>query len=99
MNLQPLTVPLHDVVVADDALVSEATDAFQILRCRTRRLLRIARRARETPIVIGDELLQHGVGGIEIASGGLAEFAGEAILQRAPEAFDAAFGPGEFARR
>ena len=32
MNLQPATVPRHYVVVADDALVGEAADAFEIIR-------------------------------------------------------------------
>ena len=30
VNLQPAAVPLHDVVVADDAFVGEAADAFEI---------------------------------------------------------------------
>src|SRR6185437_9118239 len=94
MDLQPLTIPLHDVVIADDAFVGEAADAFEILRSRAPSLLGIAGRAREAAIVIGDELSQHGVGRVEIARLGQAEFAGEAVLEHAPEAFDAAFGLG-----
>ena len=30
MNLQPAAVPLHNVIVADDAFVSEATDALEV---------------------------------------------------------------------
>lgn len=92
MNLQPLTVPLHNVVVADDALVGEAADAFEILRSRAPSLFGIARNASEAAIIIGDEALQHSVCGIQIAGSSEAEFAGEAILKNTPETFDAAFG-------
>src|SRR5579864_206256 len=34
VNLQSLAAPLDNVVVADDALVSEATDAVEIIRSR-----------------------------------------------------------------
>jgi hypothetical protein len=92
MNLQPLAAPLHDVVVADDALVSEATDAIQIFRSRAPGLLCIAGSAREAAVVVGDEAAQDEVGGSRVRSLGQTKFAGEAILQHAPEALDAAFG-------
>src|SRR5579863_4813422 len=94
MNLQAAAVPLHNVVVADDAFVGEAADAIQILRGRTPGLLGIAGDASEAAVVIGDELPQYGVGRVEIAGSRQAEFAGEAVLQHAPEALDAAFGLG-----
>ena len=94
MNLQPAAVPLHDVVVADDALVSEAADAIQIFRSRAPGLFRVAGSAGEAAIVVGEEAAQDPIGGVEIASLGQAKFAGEAILQHAPEALDAAFGLG-----
>jgi hypothetical protein len=68
MDLQALAVPLHDIVVADDALMGEAADSFQFLRRGAR--------AGEAAIVVGDEAAQHGVSRIEIASMGQAKFAG-----------------------
>ncbi len=58
MNLQPLAAPLHDVVVADDVLVSEAADAIEIFRSRTPGFLRLAGRAREAAVVVGEEASQ-----------------------------------------
>jgi len=92
MNLQSQPIPLHDVVVADDAFVREAADAFEIGGSGPPGFLRFARRAGEAAVVIGNEAAQHAIGGSEIAGGCQAQFAGEAILQHAPEAFDAAFG-------
>ena len=34
MDLQPAAVPLHNVIVADDAFMGEATDAFEVFRSR-----------------------------------------------------------------
>ena len=74
----------HDVVVADDALMVKAADAVQVLGRGTPGLLGIARRAGEAAIVIGEEAGQELIGGVEIGGASEAEFAGEAILQRAP---------------
>jgi len=38
MNLQPAAVPLHNVIVADDAFMGEATDAFEVFRSRAQAL-------------------------------------------------------------
>src|SRR5208283_3585854 len=91
-DLEALTFPLHDVVVTDQALVDEAADAFQIFGSRAPRGLHFARAAGKAAVVVGEEDSQHSVGGVEIAGLSQAEFAGEAILEHAPEAFDAAFG-------
>src|ERR1017187_10067820 len=82
-DLEALAFPLHDVVVADDALVDEAADAVKIFGRRT---------PGETSVVVGEEVAQDGVGGIEVGSVGEAEFAAQTVLEHAPEAFDAAFG-------
>src|SRR5271169_601677 len=91
-DLEALSFPLHDVVVADHALVDEAADAPQTFGRGAPGGLHIARAAGEAAVVVGNEDAQHGVGGVQIASLGQAEFAGETILEHAPEAFDAAFG-------
>ena len=94
MNLQPAAAPLHNVIVADDAFMGEATDAFEILRSRALGVRCVAGSASEAAVVVRDEASQDAVGRIQIASLGHAEFAGEAILKHAPKAFDAAFGLG-----
>ena len=91
-DLEALAFPLHDVVVADDALVDEAADAVKIFGSRTPGGLDFARTAGETAVVVGEEVAQDGVGGIEVGSVGEAEFAAQTVLEHAPEAFDAAFG-------
>ena len=83
---------MHDVVIADAALVHQAADAVQVLRSGAPGRWGFARSASETPIVVGDEPVQHLVGGSQIPGAAQAEFAGEAILESAPEAFDASFG-------
>ena len=93
-DLQAAPVPLHDVVVADDAFVPERTDALEIVGGGPPRFGGLARGAREAAVVVGDELAQDRVGRVDIASLSQAEFAGKAILQHAPETFDAAFGLG-----
>ncbi len=91
-DLEALTLPLHDVVVTDHALMNEAADAVQIFRGRTPGGLHFAGPAGEAAVEVGDEDAQHGVGGIEIVGLSEAEFAAQTILEHAPEAFDATFG-------
>src|ERR1700734_1214604 len=75
MDLQPLAVPLHDVVVANDAFVGEAADAVEVFRSRAPGLFGFAGDASEAAVVVGDEACQDAVGRIEIAGLGEAEFA------------------------
>src|SRR6266852_537749 len=90
-DLEAAAIPLHDVVLADGAFVHEAADALQAFRRGPPGGFHFAGFFGETAIVVGDELAQHGVGGVDIGGFGEAQFAGEAILQHAPEALDAAF--------
>jgi hypothetical protein len=89
-DLEALALPLHDVVVADHAVVDEAADAVEVFRGRPPRGLHFTRTAGEAAVVVGEKEAQHGVGGIEIADLSQAKFAGEAILKYAPETFDTA---------
>ena len=91
-DLETLAVPLHDVVVADHALMNEAADTVKIFRSRTPRGLHFAGSAGEAAIVVGEKNAQHGVGGVQIASVSQTQLAAQTILKHAPEAFDAAFG-------
>ena len=55
-DLHTSPVPLHDVVVADDAFVAERTDALEIVGSGPPGLGGLARSAREAAVVVGDEL-------------------------------------------
>jgi hypothetical protein len=50
-DLETAAVPLHDVVIADDALVDKATDAAEIFRGRAPGLFGFSRSAAEATIV------------------------------------------------
>ncbi len=93
-DLEAAPVPLHDVVVANDAFVPEGTDALEIIGSGPPSFGGVARSARETAVVISDELAQEAVGRVDIAGVGQTQFTAQAILQHAPEAFDTAFGLG-----
>ena len=69
-------------------------DAVQFRRSRAPVWGGVARGANEAAVVVGEEAAQDAVGGVEIASLGEAQFALQAVLQDAPEAFDAAFSLG-----
>src|ERR1700676_2456693 len=91
-DLETAAVPLHDVVIADDALVDEAADATEIFGGRTPSLFRFSRSMAEATIVVGQEAAQDVVGGGQISGADEAEFTGKAILKSAPQALDAALG-------
>ena len=93
-DLETLALPLHDVVVADHALMDKAADVVQIFRCGTPCGLHFAGAAGEAAVEVGDEYAQHGIGGVQIASLSEAQLAAQTILEHAPETFDAAFGLG-----
>src|SRR5271165_7167498 len=92
--LETVALPLHDVVVADHALMDKAADAVQVLGRGAPCGLQGAGSAGEAAVVVGEEPAQHGVGGVQIASLSEAQFAAQTILEHAPETFDAAFGLG-----
>src|SRR6266852_1974213 len=91
-DLEATAFPLHDVVVADGALVHQAADTVEAFRSSTPGGFPVAGLPGKTAVVVSDEGAQHGVGGVDVGSLGQPQFAGEAILQHAPETLDAAFG-------
>src|SRR5579863_3817696 len=93
-NLEAPALPLHDVVVADHAGMHETADAVQMLGFRAPGGCGFPRATGEAAVVVGDKAGEHGVGRVQITGLGQTEFAGEAVLQHAPEAFDATFGLG-----
>lgn len=96
-DLQPLAVPLHHVVVADDAFLYKAADTFEIFRSWAPGFDGLPRGASKAAVVVGNETAQHVIGRVEIAGSGQAEFAAEAILQDAPQAFDTPLACGLWA--
>src|ERR1700728_2120553 len=91
-DLEATTVPLHDIVIADDAFMHEAADPFETLWNGTPGGLLFARLTGEAAVVIRDELAQDGVGRVDVVCFGQPEFACETILEHSPEALDAACG-------
>ena len=91
-DLEAASAPLHDVVVANAALVKKAADVIEIFGSWPPSLFGIARRTAETSVVVGKKTAQDLVGGVQIVGTGQTQLAGEAILKGAPEAFDAALG-------
>jgi hypothetical protein len=91
-DLEVASVPLHDVIVADAAFVDEAADAVEVLGSGAPGFFRLARRTAEAPVVVGKKTAEHLVGRFQIGRSGEAEFTGEAVLEGAPQAFDAALG-------
>src|SRR6266852_6358795 len=91
-DLEATALPLHDIVITDDAFVEKRADALELVGGRTPGFGGIARGTREAAVIVGDEAPQHFVGRGEITSMGETEFAAQAILEHTPETFDAAFG-------
>ena len=54
---------MHNIVVADDALMDEAADATEIFGGRTPSLFRFSRSMAEAAIVVGQEATQDLIGG------------------------------------
>ena len=55
-DLKALALPLHDVDVADHALMDEATDAVKIFRSGAPRGENFARRTGEAAVVVGEKV-------------------------------------------
>jgi hypothetical protein len=51
-DLEAVSIPLHDVVVADQAFVMEAADVVKVLGSGTQNFFGFARRATEAPVVV-----------------------------------------------
>src|ERR1700741_949432 len=65
-DLETAAVPLHDVVIADDALVDEAANAAEIFGGRTPSLFRFSGSGAAAAGVVGQEAAQDIVGGDQI---------------------------------
>src|SRR5258708_7376337 len=83
-GLEATAFPFPDGVVADHALVDPAAKTVEALRSGTPRGGPFARLPSKTAVVVGDELAQHGIGGVQVQGSGQTQFTAEAILQHAP---------------
>ena len=93
-DVEAAPLPLHDVVVADDALMDEAADAIQLLGSGPPSGLRVSRRASQAAVVIGHEAAQGLISRSQVRGPGQTQFADEPILEHAPETFDTTLGLG-----
>jgi hypothetical protein len=91
-KLQAAALPLHDVVVADDAFVQERADAVELAGSGPLGLGGVARRARKAAVVVGEVLRwqrqdhQRWRGGVRCTSD-------PGALLRGAESLNAVFGP------
>src|SRR6202158_370195 len=93
-DLEAPPLPLHHVVVADDAFMNETADAVQILGRGAPGFLGLARGARQAAVVIRHEARQEQVGGLARTDAGEAQLADQAILKAAPQVLNAPLGLG-----
>ena len=84
----------HGVVPSDDPTIAAAHGELDVARGATPDGLRRRRGAREAAIEVDQEVGPVGVGRGTRRDGPQAEFAHQPILQRAPQALDAALGLG-----
>src|SRR5260221_9244369 len=91
-DLETAAVPLHDVVIADDALVDEAADAAEIFGGRAPSLFRFSGSAAEAAVVVRQGAGQDIVGGDQNGGAAQAGVTGKAGFEKTPPTPEA--GPG-----
>jgi hypothetical protein len=82
------------VIAGHDRGVAAAEHAREIARRAAPGRGGLPRGDGESAVEVGDEGRQEGIGGLAGGDAAQAQFADQAILQRLPEAFDAALGLG-----
>jgi len=97
-QLDPAGPEADGVVASDLARVAAAEDEGEIARGETPGGRRVARGPREAGVQVSEEFGQKGIGPLGGGDVAQAQFAAQAILQGAPEAFDAAVGFGRAGR-
>jgi hypothetical protein len=80
------------VVVGDRALVATGENAVELPRRATPGGLAVPRRDGESAVVVGHELGQEGAGSLERVDLAQPQFDDKTVLERLPQAFDAALG-------
>ncbi len=97
-QLDPAGPEADGVVASDLARVAAAEDEGEIARGDAPGGRRVARGPREAGVQVSEEFGQKGIGPLGGGDVAQAQFAAQAILQGAPEAFDAAVGFGRAGR-
>jgi len=87
------SLPLHDVVAADDPRIPKAADTIQIAASMSPASFRLAGHTREPAVVVSARAHQVAAGSIEMAAAPQPEFAAEAILKNAQQSFDTPHNP------
>src|SRR5260370_5997947 len=87
-DLEAAALPLHDVVVADDAFVPERADALELIRSGAPGFGGVARGPREAAVVVGAEMPPRRGRGGQVGGVGEAEVSAQAGLEDAPDGFD-----------
>src|SRR5258708_4793671 len=85
-DLEAAALPLHDVVVADDAFVPERADALELIRSGAPGFGGVAWGPREAAVVVGGEEPHHSVGGVHGGGLGGAGLSAQPPLEGAPPA-------------
>ena len=93
-NLRPAAGDAHGVVAGNDAGVAAAEHAIEVARRRAPGGERLRGRAREATPEVREEFGEKRIAGLERGEAAQAQLTHEAILQRAPEAFDPTLGLG-----
>ena len=95
-ELKDFAGPRDGVVGGDDALIAKAEATVEIEAAGERTEVGDGSGGwnGEAAFEVGQESLEHAIGVFQSANLGEAKFADEAVLEGAPEAFDAAFGLG-----
>src|SRR6266481_849346 len=91
-ELDPARAKTDGVVMSDDAAVATAQDSGEIAGGGAPGGGGVGGGPGEAAIIVGEELGEEGIGGLESGDAAQPQLADEAVLQRLPEAFDAALG-------
>src|SRR2546422_8395019 len=97
-NLHPARPKVHGVVAGHGAVIPTAQEVREIARHRPPGGGGVRGRPRKATSEVREELGQEGVAALERADAAEPQFAGEAILECAPEPFDASLRLSEWAR-
>ena len=87
-QVETASLPLHDVVAADDPRLLEGPAAVQIAASMSPASFRLAGHTREPVVVVSASAHQVAAGSIEIAGAPQPKFAAQAILKNAQQSFD-----------
>jgi len=87
-QVETASLPLRDVVAADDPRILKAADTIQIAPSMSPASFRLAGHTREAAVVVSARAHQVTAGSIEIAGAPQPEFAAKAMLKNAQQSFD-----------